>query len=66
MLVINLSFGIMTRAAPQMNIFSVGFAFTLVAGLMIIWATLGNFIVQYEYQWLKMTELLCNLIGCTV
>ncbi|RZM80296.1 flagellar biosynthetic protein FliR [Pseudoalteromonas rubra] len=66
MLVINLSFGIMTRAAPQMNIFSVGFAFTLVAGLTIIWATMGNFIIQYEFQWLKMTELMCNLIGCTV
>ncbi|AOT07499.1 flagellar biosynthetic protein FliR [Pseudoalteromonas luteoviolacea] len=66
MLVINLAFGIMTRAAPQMNIFSVGFAFTLVAGLMIIWATLGNFTMQYEFQWLKMTELMCNLIGCSV
>ncbi|CAH9054381.1 Flagellar biosynthetic protein FliR [Pseudoalteromonas holothuriae] len=66
MLVINISFGIMTRAAPQMNIFSVGFAFTLIAGLTIIWATLGNFVVQYEFQWLKMTELMCNLIGCTV
>ncbi|MCF6440391.1 flagellar type III secretion system protein FliR [Pseudoalteromonas luteoviolacea] len=66
MLVISLAFGIMTRAAPQMNIFSVGFAFTLVAGLMIIWATLGNFTMQYEFQWLKMTELMCNLIGCTV
>lgn len=66
MLVINISFGIMTRAAPQMNIFSIGFAFTLVAGLTIIWATLGNFVVQFEFQWLKMTELMCNLIGCTV
>lgn len=66
MLVINISFGIMTRAAPQMNIFSVGFAFTLVAGLMIIWATMGNFIVQYEFQWLKMVELACGLIGCSV
>ena len=66
MLIINLSFGIMTRAAPQMNIFSVGFAFTLVAGLTIIWMTLGNFLAQYEFQWLKMTELMCNLVGCTV
>ncbi|MBQ4846363.1 flagellar biosynthetic protein FliR [Pseudoalteromonas sp. MMG005] len=66
MLVINISFGIMTRAAPQMNIFAVGFAFTLVAGLTIIWATLGNFLVQYEFQWLKTIELMCNLIGCTV
>ncbi|MFC3031792.1 flagellar biosynthetic protein FliR [Pseudoalteromonas fenneropenaei] len=66
MLVINISFGIMTRAAPQMNIFSVGFAFTLVAGLAIIWATMGNFIVQYEFQWLKMVELMCGLIGCSL
>ncbi|MBQ4849050.1 flagellar biosynthetic protein FliR [Pseudoalteromonas sp. MMG012] len=66
MLVINISLGIMTRAAPQMNIFAVGFAFTLVAGLTIIWATLGNFLVQYEFQWLKTIELMCNLIGCTV
>jgi flagellar biosynthetic protein FliR len=66
MLVINISFGIMTRAAPQMNIFAVGFAFTLVAGLTIIWATLGNFIVQYEFQWLKTVELMCHLIGCSV
>jgi len=66
MLVINISFGIMTRASPQMNIFAVGFAFTLVAGLTIIWATLGNFIVQYEFQWLKTVELMCNLVGCSV
>ncbi|MBE0385326.1 flagellar biosynthetic protein FliR [Pseudoalteromonas luteoviolacea] len=66
MLVINMAFGIMTRAAPQMNIFSVGFAFTLVAGLTIIWATLGNFTMQYEFQWLRMIELMCELVGCTV
>ncbi len=65
-LIINISFGIMTRAAPQLNIFSIGFPFTLVAGLMIIWATLGNFVNQFEFQWLKMIELMCSLVGCTV
>ncbi len=65
MLVINLSFGVMTRAAPQLNIFSIGFPFTLVSGLLIIWATLGNFTAQFEFQWLKMIELMCNLVGCT-
>ncbi len=65
MLVINMSFGIMTRAAPQLNIFSIGFPLTLVAGLIIIWATLGNFIFQFEYQWLKMIELMCTLVGCS-
>ncbi|MBQ4831775.1 flagellar type III secretion system protein FliR [Pseudoalteromonas sp. MMG010] len=65
MLVINMSFGVMTRAAPQLNIFSIGFPFTLVAGLVIIWATLGNFVAQFEFQWLKMVELMCSLVGCT-
>jgi len=65
MLVINMSFGIMTRAAPQLNIFSIGFPFTLVAGLIIIWATLGNFVTQFEFQWLKMVELMCTLVGCS-
>ncbi|WP_462147647.1 flagellar biosynthetic protein FliR [Pseudoalteromonas gelatinilytica] len=65
MLVINMSFGVMTRAAPQLNIFSIGFPFTLVAGLVIIWATLGNFMTQFEFQWLKMVELMCSLVGCT-
>ncbi len=66
MLVINFSFGVMTRAAPQLNIFTIGFPFTLVAGLVIIWATLNNFTVQFEFQWLKMVELMCKLTGCEV
>ncbi len=33
---INLSLGIMTRAAPTLNIFSVGFPLTLLSGLVII------------------------------
>ncbi|WP_462157674.1 flagellar biosynthetic protein FliR [Pseudoalteromonas sp. GB56] len=64
MLVINLSFGVMTRASPQLNIFSIGFPFTLVAGLTIIWATLSNFMAQFEAQWLRMVELLCSMAGC--
>ena len=65
MLVINMSFGVMTRAAPQLNIFSIGFPFTLVAGLVIIWETLVIFMTQFEFQWLKMVELMCSLVGCT-
>jgi len=35
LLVINLAFGVMTRAAPQLNIFSIGFPLTLALGLVI-------------------------------
>jgi flagellar biosynthesis protein FliR len=33
LLTVNFTFAIMTRAAPQMNIFSIGFPFTMVCGL---------------------------------
>ncbi len=42
-LFINIAFGVMTRAAPQLNIFSVGFPFTLICGILLIWIGLGNF-----------------------
>src|SRR3989338_7249565 len=37
LLVVNIAFGVMTRAAPQLNIFSIGFPLTLVLGLGIVW-----------------------------
>ena len=65
MMIISMSFGVMTRAAPQLNIFSIGFPFTLVTGLVIIWATLGNFTAQFEFQRLQMVQLMCDMVGCS-
>ena len=36
LLIVSLSFGIMTRVAPQLNIFSLGFPITLLMGFVII------------------------------
>ncbi len=36
LLVINLALGVMTRAAPQMNVFSVGLPVTLLVGMLLI------------------------------
>ena len=36
LLLINVAFGIVTRTAPQLNIFAVGFPVTILAGLLII------------------------------
>src|SRR5690606_1267839 len=44
LLITNFAFGIMTRAAPQMNIFALGFPVALMFGLFIIWLSLGNFV----------------------
>ena len=48
LLVINIAFGIMTRAAPQLNIFSIGFPLTLVMGMGILWLTLADILNQYQ------------------
>ena len=59
LLVVNIAFGVMTRAAPQLNIFSIGFPLTLVLGLFIVWVGLADIINQYQplaseaLQWLR-------------
>jgi flagellar biosynthetic protein FliR len=47
LLLVNLGFGIATRAAPQLNIFSVGFPVTLMLGIVLIWLTLPNVLDQF-------------------
>jgi len=48
LLIINLAFGVMTRAAPQLNIFSIGFPLTLVLGLFIFWLSLSDFLAHFQ------------------
>jgi flagellar biosynthetic protein FliR len=64
MLLINFSFGIMTRAAPQLNIFAIGFPVTMCSGLLIMWLTMGNFMVHFEAQWQRAVDFSCYLIDC--
>lgn len=44
LLIVNMSFGIMTRSAPQLNIFAVGFPIMIIMGVVIIFFSLNNFI----------------------
>ncbi len=47
-LIVNFAFGVMTRAAPQLNVFSLGFPFTMVFGIFILWVALSGFMPQYQ------------------
>lgn len=40
LLIVNLAFGVLARATPQLNIFAVGFPFTILLGVAAIWLTL--------------------------
>lgn len=48
LLFVNIAFGVMSRSAPQLNIFAIGFPFTLVMGLVLIWMGLINFIPTFD------------------
>ena len=61
LLVVNIAFGIMTRAAPQLNIFSIGFPLTLVLGLVIFWVSLGDILNQYQPLATEALQLLRDL-----
>ncbi|MBF8730759.1 flagellar type III secretion system protein FliR [Pseudomonas guariconensis] len=59
LLVVNIAFGVMTRAAPQLNIFSIGFPLTLVLGMVIFWIGMADILSHYQalasdaLQWLR-------------
>ena len=42
LLFINISFGVAARAAPQLQIFGVGFPITIMLGMVLIWVSLVN------------------------
>ncbi len=48
MLVVNLGFGIMTRAAPQLNIFAVGFPVIMTIGFVVILLSLPSVLPWFE------------------
>ena len=40
LLLINIGMGVVSRAAPQLNIFAIGFPITLMMGFLLIWVPL--------------------------
>jgi flagellar biosynthesis protein FliR len=62
LLLINLSFGVMTRAAPQLNIFAIGFPVTMVSGLVILWLTLDPIMAHFDEVWHSAQLLLCDVL----
>jgi flagellar biosynthetic protein FliR len=62
LLIVNLAFGVMTKAAPQLNIFSLGFSIAQLTGLIIIYITLSNQVYHFEQQWQRAQEFMCKLL----
>jgi len=58
LLVINIAFGVMTRAAPQLNIFTIGFPMTLVMGMIIFWISTADILTHFQMITTHALELM--------
>ncbi len=63
LLLINLTFGVVTRAAPQFNIFAIGFPVTMVAGFFIMLSTLKAILPQIKLQLASAFDLMRGIAG---
>lgn len=64
MLVVNIAFGVLTRTAPQLNIFSIGMPISMIAGLLIMYLTLDTFLYHFNLNWQYSIDYACRLVGC--
>ena len=62
LLLVNIIFGIAARAAPQLQIFSVGFPVTLMLGLLLIWKTLPDVLDQFSGILTEAYDLIGQLL----
>lgn len=63
MLFINMGLGITTRAAPALNIFSVGFPALLIAGFAVMIISLPSMGSRIQWLWLQGLQQVNQLLG---
>lgn len=63
LLIINICFGVMTRAAPQLNIFAVGFPVTIMAGFLLILMSLPGAVQTLVEFHLAALDKVGSVIG---
>jgi len=63
MLVVNLGFGIMTRAAPQLNIFAVGFPIILTVGFVVLLMAMPSMLSQFTQLNSETFGMLHSMLG---
>ncbi len=65
MLMVNIGMGVVMRAAPQLNIFSVGFPITILFGFALVWVTLPNVLTVFSNILEEGFQLVMRLLAVT-
>jgi flagellar biosynthetic protein FliR len=63
LLLVNIGVGVMTRAAPSLNIFSVGFPAMLAAGFIVLMVCLGSMGDRIQWLWLQAFMRMRDILG---
>jgi flagellar biosynthetic protein FliR len=65
MLMVNMGMGVVMRAAPQLNIFSVGFPITMLMGFALMWVSLPNVLSVFSDLLEQAFRLIMQLLRVT-
>ncbi|WP_177420475.1 flagellar biosynthetic protein FliR [endosymbiont of Lamellibrachia barhami] len=65
MLMVNLGMGVVMRAAPQLNIFSIGFPITMLLGFLLISVTLPNVLELFTHLLNEGFQLMMQIFQIT-
>lgn len=63
LLAVNIGLGVVTRAAPTLNIFAVGFPATIIAGLLLLYVTMGATAARIQWLWMAGFSNLRMILG---
>jgi flagellar biosynthetic protein FliR len=63
LLFINVGLGIVTRAAPSLNIFAVGFPAMIIAGFLILIISMGSIGTRIEWLWVQGFTVVRDVLG---
>lgn len=63
LLLVNVALGVLSRSAPQLNVFSIGFPLTLMLGVVIVWLATAGFLPEFDDLSRQYFERLDLLLG---
>ena len=63
LLFINIGLGFVSRAAPTLNIFTLGFPALILGGFLVLMISMGNDVARIQWVWTQSFMVLQKLIG---
>jgi flagellar biosynthetic protein FliR len=65
LLFVNIGVGVITRAAPALNIFAVGFPAMIMAGMLLLAMSMSSIGYRIQWLWRQSFEVVGQALGVT-